>query len=650
MATTAAVSPLELLPHEIFEMIASELDDTTALARLAQCSRNLRARAISPLYKPKSNRDRAMRWACARGPERLIDLVCSHGASISLVDPPPPRQRGRRRVAEADPIIPMPTLQLAFSKNKLDIFCYLINKGAHLPKSVDHITIEGFMDDLCSKNTNAVALQMFIEAGLGSQLTPPMRNFLLLSALLNAGRTTPKIPGDLIDKLLDGGADPNHVGFGSSRIGGMSTTATDYRFLVMPMRVEHLVSMSPLAASLCSGRLDLFRLLIKRNGRINHVHPRALASIIEFHPFEGYFPYHSPIYAAVRCLAKPHLRLQQDDAVKLVQHCLDHGADINAASALETYQRCLTPLNVFLFSLVRWDERAFQNLGFLLDRGAILGTRDGDDPDPPPAERYWPSRHESSWTGHEQEHTKMWGIQQPHHSLFVYLFSAPYFISLGSNKWLLEAAKLLVRHGAVRSRAAIVCLAKYDIGHQFPDASWYKKPDVGALVAAWSEFIDTVIENIAHETRWTLGNVDFAPGPSKSAHQEPESGVTLTEFLRVYTRNCSKSPKLNDANPTEDGYHPYYCGRLTLATVTRLVIAGAGWTAVDRQFRDDLHSRYGPKCPCHLAANTDLPQDGSRCKQRVEEGPQPVALTFKRKPEEESQEQDVWKKVRLGPT
>ncbi|KAK4182791.1 hypothetical protein QBC35DRAFT_536229 [Podospora australis] len=86
------VSKIELLPNSPLEALVQELLDlvfdhseVSAIARLGQCNKYLRARILPSLYGNETNRNRAMKWACGNGVIGTIQVAMTYRAPVSTV-------------------------------------------------------------------------------------------------------------------------------------------------------------------------------------------------------------------------------------------------------------------------------------------------------------------------------------------------------------------------------------------------------------------------------------------------------------------------------------------------------------------------------------------------------------------------------------
>ncbi|KAK3360577.1 hypothetical protein B0T25DRAFT_535934 [Lasiosphaeria hispida] len=468
----SSLSPIELLVPEIMDGVLFYLTFTET-ARLGQSSRRLQQRMQSYMFKPKNNRNLAMKWACQNGVISIIDIAISFGSSPSVVS-----------ITSSTDLAPSNaktlTLHLAARHGHSDAFRHLIELSARVDdRDVDKFTVHAFIRMLC-RPVHADLLRLFLTAGLACQLSQEARDEALLSVIMS----TETVALDSVRMLLDGGASPNYVRSNLKKEG----------------------SISPLSAALVSGRLDLFQILLDRGADISgplDPHPLSVPRL----------PQHVPVCAAAHHMIK--------EGTKLMQICLDNGADINIHAPFLRHRKDLilsltTPLLLYLDSIPSWGDAngpaGLGGLQYLLDNGASLAInaisvnlRSGRyrfQPAPSPVELL----------------LDKWSVRE---------LTQPSFLS---------ALKLLVLHGGVLSRTGEI-LAKHD----YPTAQ-QKDPGV---ISAWQDFLRTILSSPAY-------------------HQD------LNTFLFTYIVSKGTLPNsgISIGNPPTDS-------NLTHVTILQLIEAGA---------------------------------------------------------------------------
>lgn len=329
--------PLEGLPQELLDTIVGFLSPAD-IARLGECSERLSHRLSEALYLTPKARNTALRWACTLDLPRVMRLV---GGPQSTVDIPKTRRNheptGHQR-AEGGTARVL-TLHLASKGGHARVFGVLLRHGVRIDDTEVHpLQQRIFFSRLCAQ-PHADFLLPFLKSGLPTQLPQPMLNELLLESI-KAGAAA-----DLVEQVLDFGADPNYLQRQGSR------------------------TMCPVAAAAVRGTPDVFQLLLQKGAHDNGPH---LDRIIRR-------PLHVPLYALAHAAYTRGIGAVVDGFKMYLTHT---DADINQLAWLPCrwlymyHEICATPFLFYLHSIESWEVEATPRhelaIRWLVDNGALV--------------------------------------------------------------------------------------------------------------------------------------------------------------------------------------------------------------------------------------------------------------------------------------
>ncbi|KAK0624140.1 hypothetical protein B0T14DRAFT_495481 [Immersiella caudata] len=515
------LSLIERLAQELFDLILEVLpvDDT---ARLSRCSKWLQFRIQPALLGTEVRRSRAMKWACEKGLNTSIRTLLSYGASPTAIVLPDSLCHNSTYTVS--------TLQLTIKHGLIDTFNLLIELGAGINTGVrpGGASIRNFISDLYYHHPNRpIAVETFLRAGLASQLEQRHRDNMLTRAVNFRPRFDDPTLADwpspeIVSMLLDSGADPNCVHRDGPR--------------------AEADSLSPLSATLLSGRWDLFDLLRARGAEIQGVRKTD-------HRIWHRRPVHVPIMAAVVAM----LRSKGGISVEPVQKCLDAGADINVAvlSRSLNYAKAdrgpcmtlITPIDLYLGAANFWanGRDVLQGLQYLLDNGASLDSV-----------TEMPSIYADGMRRNSREelHLDTYRFVVRHPTVRILLDRCQ--VENLRQPQCLETVKLLIRHGGLGDQPGQV-LARYDCNDEMGQE----------LIPFWWDLLDAVMDIMPEKEDRTRLLYEYIVAKG----EYPELGTPL-------------APEPDAFLPRRDqvAQRPNI-GELTYATVRYLMLAGANINA-----------------------------------------------------------------------
>ncbi|KAK2783706.1 hypothetical protein FQN52_003933 [Onygenales sp. PD_12] len=340
---------LDTLPTELFLEIATHLG-YLELSRVARCNKLLHRRVEPLIYG--NNHNEIMRWACANGNLASIRLAASYGASVSWLEMPKPgRFRGKKGIEQKYSKILL--LQLAARKYHVNAYNLLIDLGARIEVADMTSGMLRAMIKTLRRLGNDAPLRRFLHMVLDTQ--HDLKNSLQLDLILLELVMTKEPPLDLVQLLLDRGANPNQAQYRGS-----------------------YEKISLLSTAIEANNAPLFKCLLASGADING--PRPIHTRLY-----GRLPQHIPIFKAAEMIAKNGIGW-----ASLIELCLDNGALIDHQFPIAPPPRewsryfYATPLLIYLESIETWDEDRdigpIHGLTYLIARGASI-TKLSDDLD-----------------------------------------------------------------------------------------------------------------------------------------------------------------------------------------------------------------------------------------------------------------------------
>ncbi|KAK2808831.1 hypothetical protein FQN50_004307 [Emmonsiellopsis sp. PD_5] len=335
------MSSLETLPTELLLDIAARLG-YPELSRLARCNKLLHRRVEPLIYE--NNHKEIMRWACANGNLAAIRLAASYGASVSWLEMPKPgRFSGQTGIEQQYSKILL--LQLAARKNQANAFNLLIDLGARIEVFDMNLGMLRAMINTLCKLGNDVPLRRFLDMVLDTH--DNLKNTPQLDVILLELVMTKQPPLDLVQPLLDRGANPNQAQYRGS-----------------------YEKISLLSTAIEANNTPLFECLLAGGADINGPGPVNTR-------LYGHLPQHIPIFKAAEMIAKNGIGW-----ASLIELCLDNGALIDHQFPVTTPSKNFrlyfyaTPLLVYLLSIETWEEGSgidpIAGLTYLIERGASI--------------------------------------------------------------------------------------------------------------------------------------------------------------------------------------------------------------------------------------------------------------------------------------
>lgn len=454
-------SPLELLPQELLDQITSLLD-LTDVFQLGECSDLLCPRLLPAL------RGTALRHACNLDLPRVAHWAVQSGvdpSTVSFSKTPRVRRHRHSEVGRAyslstrgDRLVSVSSLHLAAKRGNSRVFACLLRLGARVD-GCNLTARQGWalVDSICAPSQSDFAFP-FLQAGLGSQLSPGLRDELLFG-LLRSGTTR-----DIVRRVLALGADPNSL---------------HHR--------RKWLTLSPLAATALQGDAVLSRLLLDRGAQING--PR-LDRVVKL-------PLHIPLYAVAYAGAAK----DETDILDRLQLCIDAGADVNHRAAvairgLPCYRHdhflYTTPFLFYLNSIKSWEPEAASRHEAIIHWFAQNGASILPEPVPEvPTSITEKGFKQISPPSPVQLLLDKWGVKEC------------------ANPSFLDTLELLISLGGLPPQTTGTLLAKYD----FPPSDAHL-PD--AVLSAWTSLITSLPQHPTLDLNLTLWEYIVAKGTASS--------------------------------------------------------------------------------------------------------------------------------------
>ena len=556
-------SHLELLPQELLDLI-TDLLGTREIGRLSCSSKSLSHRLQSTLYGPEY-RDRALLWACKRGVHDTIVNCLSYGASPSTV---------RRPIRVNDPnTVKVSTLYLAAKHGHVDTFLFLMHFGARIRGRREHLSD---FAHVLGRPKNADVLRLLLRLGLASHLLQRGRDYLLhsiLSRILGASEPLHEQARqealELVEILLNSGV---HVDSVVSSVNNLWMHKTGLGG--QPMSPQ---PMSPLSAVILARQPRLVQSFLDYGAEINsldkvHALPGPLSSL----------PLYVPAFAAAYAMATAPP--DDDDALAIMELCLDQGVDLNCLVPKSSHYNesprlhrlpFVSPLFCYLDSVQDWKNPVYlQRLEYLLDKGASL--------EPPPKHNIFPFLHRSLRAKVKRENLQeKWSSRWPTGWKMADMILQKWDLEIRADSAGLDffsVIRMLVSRGALNTPST-TSPERY-VSWGFLDSNRMikldnqvsgapERPHTAVVetfpkndILAWDDLIRAELSIIVSEDK-----IDSLAG------LHPDQKALDTALYEYINYKCTS-------------HDPFLVGQLTIYTVARLIIAGANINA--------RHRCYGP--------------------------------------------------------
>ncbi|KAK5659795.1 hypothetical protein OQA88_1006 [Cercophora sp. LCS_1] len=317
-------STLEQLPNELLLDITQHLT-RAGVASLVACSRHLHRSLLNELYNDERERRHAIAHACKHGNVDTLQRIRTYHREVNPATPYWDYVGSR----SVNPLC------VAVKFRQLGTFEFLLagynDQDDNVESDAGSLRVLR-LSDLMSQSDQVPRMMAricsphnveLLRAYLKSPLPGLLRKYHSPEVVLPLVRAIGiEAPLDIIDLLLDRGANPNQLWtHGSSAY------------------------TSPLSAALTANSRYTFQLLLKRGADINGpTLNRPVRALL-----------HIPVFVAAYQLC--------DHGTSMMQLCLDHGANINHEGHVldppkgsATPQARLTPLDAFFNSVQKWDK------------------------------------------------------------------------------------------------------------------------------------------------------------------------------------------------------------------------------------------------------------------------------------------------------